>query len=308
MDLRQLRYFTVLTEQQHYGRAANLLHVAQPALSRQIRLLEEELGTRLFERHARGATPTQEALFLHERSIYLLRYVDQLKHDMLTRQKDPQGPVVLGLSPGLAQLLALRLTRALRDAYPKARIKVHEAFAPSLHSMLLKGSVDLAILNEPVPGGDVALNPLLSESICLIGRPGELPAAKRIRMRQLAGIPLVLTGIPGSGVRLELEAAAASAGVRLNAVAEVETVNIAKQLVADGIGMTVHFAAAVQRELAAGKLEAIPLENLHLKRVLARSSIRPLSRATEVLTVVIHDVLRELINDGQWPNAKLQMR
>lgn len=307
MDLRQLRYFTVVVDQQHFGRAASVLHVAQPALSRQIRMLEEELGVRLFERHARGATPTQEALFLQERSAYVLRFVEQLKHDMLARQREPQGPVALGLSPGLAQLLAVPLARAVRAEYPLVRLKLLEAFAPSLHTLLLQGGVDIAILNQPFPSADITVYPLLAESICLIGRPGDVPSASgKIRVKSLKDLPLVLTGLPKSGVRLEVEAAAARAGVALNSILEVETIQVAKQLAEDGIGLTIHFAVAVQREIAAGKLVAAPIEGLQLRRVLARSSVRPVLRATEVLIDIVHKIVKNQVESGHWPNAKLQ--
>ena len=112
MDLRQLRYFVALATQQHYGKAAAVLHVTQPALSRQIRLLEDELGVQLFERHARGAAPTDEAHLLLERAVFLLRYAEQIKADLLARQSAPRGPVAIGLSPGLAHRVGAGCDRA----------------------------------------------------------------------------------------------------------------------------------------------------------------------------------------------------
>lgn len=132
MDLRQLRYFVALATQQHYGRAAGVLHVTQPALSRQIQLLEEELGVRLFERHARGAAPTEEARLLLERAVFLLRYAEQMKTDLLARQREPRGPVAVGLSPGLAQQLTVLLTKAVLKRFPEVRLRIIEGFAPSL--------------------------------------------------------------------------------------------------------------------------------------------------------------------------------
>jgi LysR family nitrogen assimilation transcriptional regulator len=91
MDLRQLRYFKVLAAHQHFGRAATVLHIAQPALSRQIQLLERELGVRLVERHSRGASMTPEGALLLERAVFLLRYCDQIKGDIIDLQGTPRG-------------------------------------------------------------------------------------------------------------------------------------------------------------------------------------------------------------------------
>lgn len=306
MDLRQLRYFAVLATQQHYGRASSILHVAQPALSRQIRLLEEELGVQLFERHARGATPTEAALFLLERASFILRYAEQMKHDMTARQRDPQGTVAIGLSPGLARLLAVPLTRAVHASYPDVRLKIVEGFAPSLYDLLLQGGVDLAVLNGPMQLSNLAARPLLREDICLIGRPEEKRLqAPRVTLESLGGVPLVMTGLAKSGVRLELEVAAARANVVLHQVVEVETVEVAKQLVLDGFGMTVHFAAAVKADIDAGKLLAVPIEGLQLRRILARASDRPPSRATEVLIETLRSVVEAHVQSGRWPNAMM---
>ncbi|WP_354595877.1 LysR substrate-binding domain-containing protein [Hydrogenophaga sp. 2FB] len=304
--MRQLRYFVVLANQQHFGRAASVLHVAQPALTRQIHLLEEELGVQLFVRHSRGAMPTDEALFLLERASFLLRYAEQMRQDMKALQRDARGPVAIGVSPGLALLLAVPLTRAVHQRLPGVRLRLVEGFAPTLHSMLLQGTVDLAVLNGPMPLSNLVTFPLLTEGICLIARPDD----KRIRgprakMTQLAGLPLVMTGLAKSGVRLELEAAAARAGVELNQVVEVESVEVAKRLVREGIGVTVHFAATVKEDVEAGRLVAYPIEGLRLRRILARAADRPPSRATEELVGLLRTVVESLVEGGQWPNAVL---
>src|SRR5690606_37861770 len=128
VDLRQLRYFSVLAAHRHFGTAARHLFIAQPALSRQIRALEEELGATLFERHARGATPTQNALMLLERANFILRYAEQMKTDMQALHMQPEGQVTLGLSPGLAAFLTAPLAIALKRDYPGVRLKVVEVF------------------------------------------------------------------------------------------------------------------------------------------------------------------------------------
>jgi LysR family nitrogen assimilation transcriptional regulator len=306
MDLRQLSYFVALATQQHYGKAALVLHVTQPALSRQIRLLEEELGVQLFERHARGAAPTNAARLLLERAVFLLRYAEQIKSDLLARQKEPAGPVAIGLSPGLAQQLTVLLTRAVLQQFPQVRLRFIEGFAPSLQSMLTQGIVDIALLVEPFERSNLSTVPLLKEQICVIGLPGDRRIQKaRAKIRDLAGVPLVMTGLVKPGVRLELEAAAARAKVELNYVVEVETAEVARRLVLDGVGLTAHFAAAMKEDIEAGRLRAVPLEGLYLHRVIARASDRPASRATEEVMGVMRRVIEQQVRDGKWPNAQL---
>ncbi|AZG11094.1 LysR family transcriptional regulator [Pigmentiphaga sp. H8] len=307
MDLRQLRYFVVLATQQHYGRASSILHVAQPALSRQIKLLEDELGVQLFERHPRGAAPTAEALFLLERASFLLRYAEQVKQDLIARQRDPRGPVAIGLSPALALLLAAPLTQAMRARYPDVRLRIIEGFSQSLHDMLGQGSVDVAILNGPMQLANLHATPLMTEALCLIGPANDARLrGKSLPLQRLAGVPLVMTGVPKSGVRLELEAAAAHAGVELESVVEVETITVASRLVREGLGMTVHFAAVVKSEIDAGQLAAIPVEGLRLRRILARAADRPPSRATEVLIASLQQVIADQVRAGNWPHARLE--
>jgi LysR family nitrogen assimilation transcriptional regulator len=306
MDLRQLRYFVALATQQHYGKAAGVLHVTQPALSRQIRLLEEELGVRLFERHARGATPTDEAQLLLERALFLLRYAEQIKSDLLALQREPRGPVAIGLTPGLAQQLTVSLTKEVLAQFPQVRLRFVEGFAPSIQALLTQGEVDIALLVEPVERSSVSAVPLMKEQICLIGRPDDPRLQKnRVRMRDLAGVPFVMTGRIKSGVRLELEAAAARAKIELDQVVEVETAEVARRLVLDGIGLTAHFAAAVEEDIAAGRLRAVPIDGLFLHRVLARAADRPASRATEGVMAVLRSMVERRVREGRWPHAHL---
>lgn len=307
MDLRQLRYFVALATQQHYGRAAGVLHVTQPALSRQIQLLEEELGVRLFERHARGAAPTEEARLLLERAVFLLRYAEQMKIDLLARQREPRGPVAVGLSPGLAQQLTVLLTKAVLQRFPEVRLRIIEGFAPSLQQMLAGGEVDVALLIEPVERANLRCIPLMKEQVCLVARHDDarFSTMNKVRVRDLVGVPLVMTGLIKSGVRLGLEVAAARAKIELDQVVEVETAEVARRLVMDGVGVTAHFAAAVQEDLAAGRLRAVPIDGLYLHRVLARATDRPASRATEGVMEVLREVVEAHVREGRWPNATL---
>lgn len=114
-----------------------------------------------------------------------------------------------------------------------------------------------------------------------------------------------MTGLAKSGVRLELEAGSANADVTLNQVVEVSTMEVAKRLIQEQVGLTVHFAAAVKKELDLGLLAAVPIEGLQLRRILARVADRPPSKATEELIDIFRNVVEAEVQSGNWPNAVL---
>ncbi len=296
----------MLATQENFGRAAEILGIAQPALSRQIRLLEEELGIILFKRHARGAKPTGDALVLLERAMSLLRYAEQIRLDLSGREAQPRGPVAFGLPPGLAPLLVSPLLLRLHQDFPDIRLKITESFAPALLDQLVHGAIDLAIVSGSPSTPDTEMLPLFSDAICVIVPFDEARiAGGATRSRALDNMPLILTGIPKSGIRLELETAAARANVTLRAVIEVDSIAVAQALVEDGFGWTVHFAAAIQNKIDARRLRAGPINGLRLHRSLAWAVGHPQSRAAKALSLVLRDLVQNIVRSGYWPNAEL---
>jgi LysR family transcriptional regulator, nitrogen assimilation regulatory protein len=306
MDLRQLRYFRVLAAHQHFGRAAAVLHIAQPALSRQIRLLESELGVQLVERHSRGASLTPEGELLLDRANFLLRYVDQIKVDIIDLHGRPRGPVVLGLPPAVASVLVLPLIRVLRERYPEIQLHVVENFTPALGDALEQGTVDVAVLSGPIVASPLTHTEyLLTERICAIGLAGDARLeGESLPIAALRRVPLILTGVRNSGIRLALERAIAKANVELDTVIEVESVTVAVQLVQAGIGWTIHFPAPVQSEIENELLQAVPIDGITLERYLGHSVVRPQSTATAALTTLVLETARSLMLDGRWLMAE----
>jgi LysR family nitrogen assimilation transcriptional regulator len=307
MELRQLRYFKTLALHQHFGRAAQVLHIAQPALSRQIQLLEAELGVRLVNRHSRGAALTAEGNLLLERATFLVRFMDQIKLDIVALQASLRGPVVIGLPVALARMVVPPLVSRMRDRYPDVNLRVHESFLPALCEALEKGTIDFAVLSGPVVATPlIHLTPLLNDKICAVARcdDSSLPPAS-ISVAALQGVPLILTGVQSAGVRLALDRAADLARVKLNVVVEVETAAVAARLVQDGVGWTVHYAAAVASEIAAGTLRAVPIDGLILQRYLARPVLHVTSQAAVAMIALFQETVSALIHSGQWPLAEL---
>lgn len=304
MDLRQLKYFVAVAEQENFSRAAQQLYVAQSALSRRMRALEEELGVRLFERHLRGAALTPEGRDLLERARYLLRSVEQLRSDVSGPRALPSGPVGVGMTPNFANVAGAAFAAEVRKRYPQAQLRIVEAYSPELREMVRHGTLDMAVLsgNAPVPVPSLAIEPLFRDQLCLIGLASDpLLRGREVGIQQIGGLPLILTGMSSAGVRNEIEALASRKRVQLQVAVEVASIGLATQMIRLGMGYTVYVAAGMAGE---EDLAAVPITGLWLHRSLAWSLERPMSRLGGEVLALLRTHLHELVASGGWRGAR----
>ena len=235
MDLTRLRYFVAVVESGSFSRAAAALHLSQPALSRQVLLLEEEVGQRLLVRNGRGASANEAglALLAHARGIFEL--ADRARADMRERQASPRGQVTVGLPPRVAQVLTADLVAGFREQYPDATVTIVEGLSIRLREWLVAGTLDMAILFDPPPSPQLAEETVGREPLRLFG-PGPLPS--RVKLADVAALPLVMPSGPNA-LRQLLESFARPRGLVLNVVAEVDSVLTVLSLVARGVAHTV---------------------------------------------------------------------
>ncbi len=304
VDLRQLKYFVVIAEHENFSRAAQQLYVAQSALSRRMRDLEEELGVRLFERHLRGAALTSEGRDLLNRARYLLRGFEQLRSDLGDQRSQPFGPVAVGMTPNFAATIGGPFAAAVCARYPGARLRLEEAYSPELRDQLLSGAIDIALLsgNPPVPVPAIAVEPLFEDRLCLVGRAGDpLLARGEVTIQQLRGLPLILTGMSSAGTRNELESLARRKRVDLDVKVEVATFGLAVQMIRLGLGYTVYVGSGVAKD---ADLAVVPIQGLWLNRSLAWPLQRPISRLAGEVLVLLRTQLAELVASDGWLGAR----
>ncbi len=146
MDLKQIEYFVRVAEMGSFTKAAIALNVAQPALSRQIRLLEVELRQNLLRRNGRGASPTEAGLLLLEHGRGILHQVERAQEEMGRARSSLNGRVALGLPPSVARVLTVPLTRAFREKMPEAQLSISEGLTNAMQESLLNGRLDIALL------------------------------------------------------------------------------------------------------------------------------------------------------------------
>ena len=305
MELRQLRYFTAVGRQRHFGRASALLRVAQPALSRQIAKLEAELGVQLLERHARGVALTAEGEVLLARAEAVLAEAGALVDEARSQQGEPQGTVTLGFSPSVAELFGGKVAALSLRRHPNVRLRITTAASPVLETWVQEGRVDVAILNGPTDPSRFLLTPLLEEPVCLIGLWDDPRlATDKIDMAALGRMPLVVTGPPDGPMQRMLMAAQAQAGQVFSPLAQVDTAAVARQLVLAGIGPMVEVAAVVKAELESKTLKAVPIGELRVQRFLARARGRAGSNAVARVAGLMRACVAGMVAEGSWPRAR----
>ncbi|WID95182.1 LysR family transcriptional regulator [Bosea vestrisii] len=180
MDISQLRTLIHVAELGSLSKAADRLHIAQPALSRQIRLLEAELGVRLFQRHGRGMTVTEQGQDVLQHASRIMAELEEIRAVVADENAPLRGHVSIGMPPTASDILSEPLVAAFRDAHPEATLRIVSAYSGYLLDWLHRGELDAAILYDPKSARTLHIQPLLEETLFLIG-PRE-PACRPTRV------------------------------------------------------------------------------------------------------------------------------
>jgi LysR family nitrogen assimilation transcriptional regulator len=306
MELKQLNYFVHVADLGSFSKASAILSVAQPALSRQIRNLETELGTELLYRDGRGVTPTEAGGQLLGHAKTILDQTERARGEIMALKDTPTGSATLGLPPTVCQVLVAPLLRRFKESYPSVSLRVVEGFSGHVKEWLANGRIDVGVLySAPRARRNLKTQELLVENLCLIG-PGDGIAGdeREYPLRKLSEVPLILPSRP-HGLRLLVDTAAAHAGVTLQVDLELDALSAIKELVQSGTGWTVLPYAAVYREVELGLMSAQRITSPPLRRtvVLATTGQRPLSSAARALVELIQVQVDELVSSGKWSGS-----
>jgi LysR family nitrogen assimilation transcriptional regulator len=300
MDLKQLEYFVRVAELGSFTRAATALNVAQPALSRQVRLLEVELRQNLLVRNGRGATPTEAGQVLLEHGRGILHQVERAREELGRVRAGLTGQVSLGMPPSVARVLTVPLTRAFRQALPEARLSISEGLSTAMQEALQHGRLDIAMLYNANRASGIEVTPLVREELLLVqARPPGLqedPPPAAIALRDVAALPLVIPSRPNA-IRMHVESAMAQIGCQPLIALEIDGVPAILDLVADGAGSAILSRNAVARSVkpSAFSVRAISSPALNIELSTAVSSLRP-STLTQLATLqLIRETAQQLL-------------
>jgi DNA-binding transcriptional LysR family regulator len=306
MDLKQLRAFVTVADIGSVTKASAILNIVQPAVTRQLKLLEDDIGVPLFDRTRQGMELTDAGKTLLEYARRVLNELDRARAELHPSKGLIGGIVNVGLLPSTCDLLSSALVSAVAAKYPGIRIRISMGYAGHLQQWLEAGEIDAALLYDPKQTANIRVRPLLEESLWGVGLPASgLRQDKPVTLGELARHPLILPSA-SHGLRSVVEHASSLMGLKLSVVAETNAMSIQKSLVLGGHGMTILPSIAVVDDIARELLSAAPLTEPALMRkiVLALPGNRVTANPVRSVVTLLVDTMRDAIVRGDWPAAR----
>jgi LysR family nitrogen assimilation transcriptional regulator len=227
VDLKQIETFVRVAELGSFTRAAGLLRIAQPALSRQVRALEVELRQPLFDRNGRGVALTEagQRLLAHGRGI--LQQVERAKQELEELRGVPAGKLALGVPPSIGRAFTAPIVEAFRARFPRATLSVVEGLSTYVLEWLAQGRVDCAVVYNATPSPLFEIDVVLDERLYLVSRREDaVPPARKAKaapLSEVAAAELVIPSRPHA-IRMRVETALAKAGLKPRIGLEVDSV------------------------------------------------------------------------------------
>ncbi len=332
MDLKQLSYFVHVAECGSFTRAAALLQIAQPALSRQVRQLEVELRQTLLTRNGRGVALTDAGKRLLEHSRGILHQVERAREDLDEMRGAPVGHVAIGLPPTVGRILTAPLVYAFQQRFPRATLGIVEGLSTYITEWLAAGRIDAGLIYNPSHTPQIDTTPLIAEPLYLIGpvvespppaprstaagtttsvkrggRAGTRPAAPTPALKRSdpapssIGAPLALRDLPRfplvmpsrpHAIRMLVENQLAGIGERINVAWEIDGIPAILDLVARGHGYAVLSLNAIRNDPARVRLTRRPIVKPLLVTALAIAV--PAQRPLTPLAQKVVALIREI--------------
>lgn len=301
MDLRQLKYFVQITESGNFSRAAEMLRIAQPSLSQQVKNLEEELGVDLLLRHARGVTPTDMGQQLYDHARRILEEVERVKDVVRSQSVTPSGRVAIGLPTSACRGLSIPLITAMAERQPNITLRVVEAMTGYLDEFLQMGRLDVALLYDRRAFETVAWTEMMVEELMLFVPPGHpLAASGGVTLRGVFDHPIVLPGAPNV-LRTVIEQFAARHDIKAVAM-DCDSLPAIAQLVQQGRALAVMPHFAFIDEMRRGEMIAVPIldptPSWRLSVVVSPRTMNP--RGSDAVAKVLADVIAGMVETGTW--------
>ena len=237
MELKQLEYFRSVARIGSFSQASAMLMVVQPALSRQIGSLEEEVGSKLFYRNGRGVTLTDAGRRFLDVAERALDELEGVRAELKAERSAPSGTVTLGMPPSVSAMIGAPLLMRLRRSFPDIKLHITDGLSGHVCEWMMSGKIDIGIIHESRQSSSLILEHLLSEALYLVGQPDPALGLSRpanafgeVSLEQIASLPLVLQG-QTHGLRRLIDRVVGEAGLELDVQMQIDAVRTIANLV-----------------------------------------------------------------------------
>jgi LysR family nitrogen assimilation transcriptional regulator len=302
MKLIQLEYFAAIVEHGGFVAASKALHVAQPALTRQINDLEYELKTRLLDRGRLGSKLTDPGRNFYNRVRFILEQVEIAKIEAGSKESNPVGEVRVALPVTISEFLAPELVQRVEKNYPLVSVSIIDGTGRITGEIIETGRVDFGLLPNAAKLSNTHFVPLVEEDLYLVSKKQDGEANNDpIPLAQLNKVPLVLTG-RNLHIRQYIEEAFAKAGIQIIPRYEQQSLLTIRSFVRFGLASSVLNWLAVRSLWEEGVVNVRRIVKPELIRIIsiAVPANRPLTVAAKAVYDILQDIVVYFVEKGEW--------
>lgn len=303
MQFRHLRYFAKIVEAGSFSRAAALIHIAQPALSKQIAELEDEFGVTLLHRSARGITPTVAGEVLYQEALKLMRLVDNLPAIVRSSQGDVHGVVCFGMASTMAPALTGKMLEICRSTLPKVTLRFVTGDSLTLREKVASHAIDIAIVFEDEPEVGFTREVLFRQRLYLASPKGAAHASS-ISLQEISALPLVLP-TPTNVLRRLLDRVFAQTNITLEPIAESDLFDVMMSAVQTGLGHAVLPKGDFSDVPGHQEIATTPIEPpVYMTACLVTAQDAPLTQAALAIEASLLTFIRGQLEETSFKGAE----
>ncbi|KJU81176.1 LysR family transcriptional regulator [Ectopseudomonas oleovorans] len=305
MTLKQLRYLIAIAEAGSFSAAARRAYIAQPALSRQISLLESELEMQLLERQHDGVALTDAGRRLYEVSRSVVQKLDSVKDELASTRGNPIGHVSISIPATVSALLLPEIIRRAEDKFPSINLTICDGLTREGGQSIELGKVDFGVLPNAEELEHVIAEPIFTEDLYWVGPGSSAESGTPISLAQAASTRLVMAP-KALHLRRRIEQAAMEAGVALNVVFEQQSAPGIASLVRHGLAATICNWPPLAELFESTAARLIVEPRITRTVSIAHSAHRPLSFAASCMRDLVRGLLLEMVSDGRWRGSLIE--
>ncbi len=293
MDIKRIEYFVCVAKLGSFSKAAQMLKLTQPAISRHIQALEQELRVRLLYRTTRGVMPTEAGEIVLTHGEVLLENAQRIRTALEGMGQMAEGEVAIGIPPTIAPALAPLTLDACKKAYPNIVLHVIEGFSVFLEQSLRLGKIDLAVLSLNAEFDDLQVTPLATDEMVLVGAANSMRGRREIALAEVSSLPLIVS----RGFRPILDQCTRPHNIALNYVMELDSITLTKGMIMRGGRFSILPYVVVSDEAGAGLVDAVRIVDPVVTReiVLGVNPRRPKTTAIELVSKIVREQTKKLI-------------